>query len=127
MPACLVLTVAGLLAGALNAVAGGGTFLTFPALVRLGVPPIAANATATAGALPGSLGGALAFQRDIRAQGALGLLGIGLWESPGAVIGEPMLLAATGLFAAGPSLLQGLRGRGVGAAGAAIDRGLRRA
>ena len=40
-----VLAVAGFGAGVLNAMAGGGTFLTFPALVWAGVPPIAANAT----------------------------------------------------------------------------------
>ncbi len=44
----VLLVGAGFLAGALNAVAGGGTFLTLPALVFLGVPPIVANATSTA-------------------------------------------------------------------------------
>ena len=60
MLAIAVLTVAGFLAGGLNAVAGGGTFLTFPALPWLGVPPIAANATATLAALPGYCGSAWA-------------------------------------------------------------------
>ncbi|MFZ9098890.1 MAG: sulfite exporter TauE/SafE family protein, partial [Burkholderiaceae bacterium] len=41
----LLLFVAALLAGVLNAMAGGGTFITFPALVWAGVPPVAANAT----------------------------------------------------------------------------------
>ena len=40
-----LLAAAAFLAGALNAVAGGGSFLTFPALVFTGVPPIVANAT----------------------------------------------------------------------------------
>lgn len=53
MVATLVLAVAGLMAGALNAVAGGGTFLSFPALVWMGVPPIMADATATLTAMPG--------------------------------------------------------------------------
>ncbi|WP_370526738.1 hypothetical protein [Salipiger sp. PrR007] len=48
-----ILALAGFGAGALNAIAGGGTFLTFPALVWVGVPPIIANATATFAALPG--------------------------------------------------------------------------
>ena len=42
-----VLVIAGLLAGMINAIAGGGTLLSFPALVWLGVPPSMANATAT--------------------------------------------------------------------------------
>ena len=40
-------------AGILNTIAGGGTFLTFPALVFAGVPPVAANATSTVAAFPG--------------------------------------------------------------------------
>lgn len=43
----LLLIVAGFASGVLNAVAGGGTFITFPVLVYLGVPPVSANATAT--------------------------------------------------------------------------------
>jgi uncharacterized protein len=43
----LLLFVAGILGGALNAVAGGGSFIAFPALLFTGVPPIAANATNT--------------------------------------------------------------------------------
>jgi uncharacterized membrane protein YfcA len=58
MESSIVLVVAGLLAGALNSVAGGGTFISFPALVWIGVPPIMANATATLAALPGYVGGA---------------------------------------------------------------------
>ena len=132
-----VLAGAGLLAGALNAVAGGGTFVTCPALVWLGVPPIAANATATVAALPGYLGAALAFRGDIRAEGSLGLAGVGLWAALGAALGALallatpeglfeavvpwLLLAATGLFAAGPRLLRLLRARGVGAAGPGVS------
>ena len=43
-------------AGILNTIAGGGTFLTFPALVLVGVPPVAANATSAAAVFPGYLG-----------------------------------------------------------------------
>ncbi len=48
-----VLAAAALGAGVLNAMAGGGTFLTFPALVWAGVPPIAANATSALAVCPG--------------------------------------------------------------------------
>ncbi len=58
MLSVIILTIAGLLAGGLNAVAGGGTFLSFPALVWLGIPPIMANATATLTAMPGYIGSA---------------------------------------------------------------------
>jgi len=43
----LLLVIAAFLAGALNAAAGGGTFLTLPALMLVGVSPVAANATGT--------------------------------------------------------------------------------
>ena len=49
----LLLAVAAFLAGMLNTVAGGGTFLTFPALVYTGVPLVAANATSAARRLSG--------------------------------------------------------------------------
>ena len=61
----MLLAVAALLAGALNAVAGGGTFLTFPALLYTGVPPVAANATSTVALLPGYLSGAYGFRREV--------------------------------------------------------------
>ena len=49
---------AGLLAGAMNAAAGGGSFVTLPALVAVGVPSVEANASSTVALLPGSLAGA---------------------------------------------------------------------
>lgn len=61
----LFLFAAGLLAGAVNALAGGGSFVVFPALLLAGVPPIAANATNTYAALPGYFSGAVGFWRDI--------------------------------------------------------------
>ena len=52
-------------AGILNTIAGGGTFLTFPALVLVGVPPVAANATSAVAVFPGYLGGALGFYHEL--------------------------------------------------------------
>jgi hypothetical protein len=52
-------------AGVLNTIAGGGTFLTFPALVFIGVPPVMANATSAVAVFPGYLGGALGFRDEI--------------------------------------------------------------
>ena len=52
-------------AGAVNAIAGGGTLLTFPALIALGVPPLAANATSTVALLPGALSSMLGYRREL--------------------------------------------------------------
>ena len=54
-------------AGVLNAIAGGGSFLTFPALVFAGVPPLAANATSAMAVSPGYLGSVLGFRSELRA------------------------------------------------------------
>jgi uncharacterized membrane protein YfcA len=52
-------------AGLVNAVAGGGTLITFPVLTALGVPSVRANATNTVSLLPGYLGGAYAQRKDL--------------------------------------------------------------
>lgn len=61
----LILIVAAFAGGILNTIAGGGTFLVFPALVFVGVPPVMANATATFVALPGYLAGAAGFRSEL--------------------------------------------------------------
>jgi uncharacterized membrane protein YfcA len=55
-------------AGLVNALAGGGTLISFPALIALGVPDIAANITNTVALCPGYFGGALAQREDLRGQ-----------------------------------------------------------
>ncbi|MEW6336017.1 MAG: sulfite exporter TauE/SafE family protein [Acidobacteriota bacterium] len=60
----LGLCAAAFAAGAVNAVAGGGSLISFPALVAFGVPPIPANATNTAALWPGTLSAAFAYRRD---------------------------------------------------------------
>ncbi|MBK1692613.1 hypothetical protein CKO33_10580, partial [Ectothiorhodospira mobilis] len=72
----MLLTIAAFLAGGLNALAGGGSFLTLPALVFTGVPPVAANATGTAALLPGYLASAWACRDLIRAPAGLTLMGV---------------------------------------------------
>ncbi len=66
-----VLLGAGFLGGMLNAVAGGGSFLTLPALLFLGVPPVTANATGTAALLPGYIASAWRFRRDCACPGGM--------------------------------------------------------
>src|SRR5690349_22364110 len=62
----LLLVCAAFCAGVMNSIAGGGSFLTFPALIFTGVPPIAANASSTVALFPGLFASAWAFLRDIR-------------------------------------------------------------
>jgi uncharacterized membrane protein YfcA len=54
------------LAGAINSVAGGGTLVSFPALIWLGLPSTIANATSTVAIWPGSLGGMLGFRKNLQ-------------------------------------------------------------
>ena len=60
-----MLLVAGLIGGALNSLAGGGSFIVFPALLAAGVPPVIANASNTYAALPGYVSGAARFWSDL--------------------------------------------------------------
>lgn len=60
-----MLLVAGVIAGTLNTLAGGGSFVAFPALLAAGVPPVIANATNTYAALPGYVSGAAGFRDDL--------------------------------------------------------------
>jgi uncharacterized membrane protein YfcA len=57
---------AAFVAGAINSVAGGGTLLTFPVLIGLGLDPKIANATSTVALWPGLLGGAWGYRAEIR-------------------------------------------------------------
>jgi uncharacterized membrane protein YfcA len=62
----LLVFLAACAGGAINSVAGGGTLLTVPTLIWLGVPAINANATSTVALWPGSLSGAWGFRREMR-------------------------------------------------------------
>ncbi len=59
---------AAIAAGAINALAGGGTLITFPALIALGIPAVSANMTNTVALLPGYLGGTFAQLKDLKGQ-----------------------------------------------------------
>lgn len=61
----LLLASVAALAGAVNSVAGGGTFFAFPALIFAGVPPIAANATCTIAVWPGAVASAWAYRKEL--------------------------------------------------------------
>lgn len=63
-----MLVAVGLLAGAVNAVAGGGSMISFPALLAMGVPPVTANVTNTVAALPGYVGGSIGYLPELAGQ-----------------------------------------------------------
>lgn len=68
IPEYLLVTLAAMAAGAINALAGGGTLVTFPMLIAVGLPPVSANVTNTVALLPGYFGGALAQKADLQGQ-----------------------------------------------------------
>src|ERR1700722_8424733 len=62
----LWLVAASFIAGVMNAMAGGGSFVLFPAMLSMGVPPIQANATNTVALWPGQLTSVAALRKDLR-------------------------------------------------------------
>jgi uncharacterized membrane protein YfcA len=87
----LAITGAGAVAGAVNAVVGSGSLVTFPTLVALGYPPVTANVSNTVGLVPGSISGAIGYRRELRGQWRrCAILGVG--TATGAVIGGVLLL-----------------------------------
>src|SRR5688572_21083829 len=61
----LLVVIAAAIGGAINSIAGGGTLITFPALVGLGVPAIVANATSTVALWPGALGSMYGYRQEL--------------------------------------------------------------
>ncbi|RJF77616.1 sulfite exporter TauE/SafE family protein [Azospirillum cavernae] len=132
----LLLLTAAFLAGAMNAVAGGGSFLTLPALIYAGVPPVAANATGTVALLPGYASGLYGYRQDLTPVGEVGLPLLALVSLAGGLAGAGLLLvtpdavfrgivpwlllAATGLFAFGGALAARLRAVGLHGRGALL-------
>ena len=64
----VIIGLAGVGGGFVNAIAGGGTLVTFPALTAIGVPPVIANLTNAVALCPGFLGAAMAQRRDLLGQ-----------------------------------------------------------
>jgi uncharacterized membrane protein YfcA len=83
----------GFAAGAVNAVAGGGTFFSFPALLAAGLPPVVANASNSVALWPGSLAGAWAYRQELAAYKRY-LLPMGAASLLGGIVGGLLLLAA---------------------------------
>ncbi len=119
-----LLVSAGFGAGVVNGVAGGGSLVSFPALLALGYAPVTANVTSAVGIWPGYLGGTIGFRRMLADQGAL-LRSLAWVIVPGEVLGAILLLVLPGdsfravvpyllifscaLFAAQPFIVRRLR------------------
>ena len=88
----LLLLGAGLLAGGMNAVAGGGTFVTLPALVFAGIPAVAANASSTIALFPGTVASTYAYRHDIATMPGLSLPAMLVISVAGGLIGALLLL-----------------------------------
>lgn len=123
----LLLALAGLGAGFVNGAAGGGTLISFPALLAVGYPALTANVTSTVGIWSGYLGGSAGFRKEVNSERAqlrvLGATifvgavagGVLLLTTPShdfAVLAPYLLLAACALFAVQPLLAARLRRRG---------------
>ena len=88
----LLLLGASILGGTLNGVAGGGSFVTFPALIYIGVPPIHANATSTTGLWPASAAATWALRKELARQNKALLLTLGVSSVLGGIGGAFLLL-----------------------------------
>jgi uncharacterized membrane protein YfcA len=95
----LLLSAAGLIAGAMNALAGGGSFVSLPALIAVGVPSVQANASSTVALFPGGLAGAWAYRDGLGPVGAVALRPLLIVTLIGGLIGALLLLwTSTTLF-----------------------------
>ena len=116
--------VGGFAAGAVNAIAGGGTFFSFPAMLAVGLPPVVANASNSVALWPGSLSGAWAYRKELARYkryllpmaaasfiggGAGGLLLLAAGDSRFAALIPWLLAFATLLFAFSPQLSTALK------------------
>jgi uncharacterized membrane protein YfcA len=78
-------------AGAINSVAGGGSFLTLPTLLYAGVTPVVANATSTMAMLPGSVASAFAYRRELKVV-RRSLMPLGIVSLVGGFLGGVLLV-----------------------------------
>jgi uncharacterized membrane protein YfcA len=86
-----LLFIVAVVAGAINSVAGGGSFLALPTLLYAGVTPVVANATSTMAMLPGSVASAVAYRRELRSMGKW-LVPLGAVSLIGGLLGGVLLV-----------------------------------
>ena len=87
-----LLAGAAFIAGIMNAVAGGGTFITFPMMVFVGVPPINANASNAVGLFPGNFASAWAYRHDYKNFDGVSLRALAVVGLSGGLAGALLLL-----------------------------------
>jgi uncharacterized membrane protein YfcA len=87
----LVMIAAAFAAGVINSIAGGGTLITFPVLIWLGLDPKVANATSTVALWPGLFGGLFGYRRELENSSAI-LLRLGITSVIGGAIGAWLLI-----------------------------------
>ncbi|MET0375626.1 MAG: sulfite exporter TauE/SafE family protein [Rhizorhabdus sp.] len=92
MDDALIIAAAGLLAGGMNALAGGGSFVTLPALLATGTPSIAANATSTVALWPGGLASAVVYRDGLRPIAGIDVRKMLVITIAGGAIGAGLLL-----------------------------------
>jgi uncharacterized protein len=121
----VLLVAAGFVAGIMNSVAGGGTFVTFPMLVFTGVPSVVANASNAVALFPASFASAWAYRHDFKSFEGLSFKAMATVSGVGGVAGAALLvytpeqtfdslvpwllLAATLMFSFGPKIVPRLR------------------
>ncbi len=89
-----VIALGAFVAGGMNAMAGGGTFFSFPALLAAGVPPVMANASNTVALWPASVSSAWRYRREIARHGKLAVL-LALVSMLGGLTGGLLLLSTS--------------------------------
>jgi uncharacterized protein len=92
--AIVLLAAAGLLAGALNAAAGGGSLISFPALIAVGYPPLTANVTNNVAVAPGYVTGATGYRHELRGQ-LRRILPLVISSTVGSLIGVGLVFASS--------------------------------
>lgn len=90
--ALLIVLLAGVAAGALNAVGGGGSFVAFPILVAVGVSAVTANAATTVALLPGGLASLWVYRRDLQSLPSTSTRALTITSVIGGVLGAVLLL-----------------------------------
>jgi uncharacterized membrane protein YfcA len=99
MDTMMMVLSAGMVAGAMNALAGGGSFVSLPALIAAGVPPVLANTSSTVALFPGGLASAWAYRDGLRPVGAVPLRALLATTLCGGLAGALLLLrTSSGAF-----------------------------
>ncbi|MFD9868096.1 sulfite exporter TauE/SafE family protein [Streptomyces niveus] len=92
MPEISLVLLVGVVAGTLNAVGGGGTFVALPALVATGLSPVTANASSTIALVPGALAGAWVYRRELAPVGGTSTSALTTTSVTGGALGAGLLL-----------------------------------